>query len=260
MFTVRCHLSIALLRSPYAHNSLHIAQPSAITPFSPTPSFFMSNTATMFRQLAIQFGIARSETTTASKTKYHFENGQALEATEKARAEDMIQLLAAICNATMLRHQIHIPMLREIPPLESRKLGANHLNKRRNQPGRHDSTCIDILLRDPHSPSTFRSPAGLLCTMGHELAHCWHIDNDEQFNMQWKILVDQIERDLGGRITILRRIKDWRLAQWLDDDAKHAKETASIKPCKQSMDAAWEWERGIWDLQSLVKEIMASCK
>jgi hypothetical protein len=119
----------------------------------------------------------------------------------------LLRTLASIVAPLMVRHGFEINLLEETYA-SNRELGRNlftaehdHDNEVNNP---HKSHTIQIRLRNETVPDMYLSLGELLCTLCHELAHCWYLEHEQVFYMKWIELMNEVTQDLEGSVII-----DW---------------------------------------------------
>ena len=171
----------------------------------------------------------------------------------------LLRTLACIVAPLMKRHNITIHAIGEVHPMVP-MLGVNTDAGFDTKTCRYKTIVIGLRLRYVQDVDRFLPLEELLGTLCHELAHCWYGDHNTNFFRKWKALIDELEEDMGNRIRIplynLGGRSDYakilRLLQWEVKEVSTKEPTTRSKPNRQSMDAAWKWEKWYWDYTKML--------
>jgi hypothetical protein len=122
-------------------------------------------------------------------------------------ALNLLRILASIVALVMTRHGLEIDLLEE-SYASNRELGRNlftaeyHPDNKTHNP--HKSYTVQIRVRHETVSDMYLSLGELLCTLCHELAHCWYLEHEQVFYMKWIELMNEVIQDLEGSVII-----DW---------------------------------------------------
>jgi len=160
------------------------------------------------------------------------------------RALILLRVISTILAPSMCDHNIKVRRLAEItvtndPNARGFNQGPGTKDGQRvfdETTGMYDTDVIGIRLRDDNG---FLPLEVILDSVAHELSHCWHMNHGTAFLQRWNGLMDEVENDLGGRLTLPRGAGEYA-AQL--EAAGSVEMGASRKPSRRGIAAMKMWK------------------